>query len=388
MIRRIIFLTESPFDLRDYRRFGFELLRENQFAVETWDATPALHPDIHAAYSPPDKMEDEGLVTFRDPPELYDRLSSLRSDDFVINLINYRFKMLDVYKALGRSRADYAVSMANTLPYVASVRTPSLFEKVKGLFPITRESVALRIFVRAPFKFFGVKPAKIILAGGENCLGCHYPADQGTEALWAHALDYDIYRKERETTPSGDSNTIVFLDEYLPFHPDWKYYNSTFPMRADEYYGLLDKLFCKLEGELKKEVVIAAHPRSKYSENDGYFKSRKCIKGETCALVRDSDLVVSHISTSINFANLFYKPVLFVTSQHIDKCWEGPLIRTVARWFGKDPVFMDEDISVDMQELMKVDRQRYDNYRRSYIKRDGSPDLDFWQIVADRLKSL
>jgi len=33
-------------------------------------------------------------------------------------------------------------------------------------------------------------------------------------------------------------------------------------------------------------------------------------------------------------------------------------------------------------------RNAYDEYQRSYIKTDGSPETPFWQILADRVKEM
>ena len=386
MIKRIIFLTEDNFNMRDHQRFGVEILRENRFNVEIWDTTTALHPDLHRASYDSDKTGDKGLISFRNAAELRKKLAALKNGDFVVNLINYRLKTLSIYRALSRSNAEYAVLMTNNLPAPAAVKPASQRTRVKEIFSLSRKEIMVKIFDKTPFGLFGVKAAKLILAGGEVLAPSRYPVARGTEILRAHAMDYDIYMKEKDMPFSGDGNIAVYLDEYLPFHPDWKYYGMEFPMNADVYYGLLDKLFSKIEKELKMEVVIAAHPRSNYKEGDDYFKGRRCARDRSCALVRESRLVISHASTSITFAVLFHKPLLFVTARQIDKCWEGPLIRSIAQWFEKEPIFMDDDATLDWQREMRVNREHYDNYRRNYIKRDSSPELPFWQIVADRLK--
>lgn len=388
MIDRIIIIVEASFTLRDYNRFGIEDLRANNFKVEIWDITAALHPEIYASYTPPDKIGDRGLVTFNDKEELYSKLSALTNSDFAITAISYRSKTLGTYRAISRSRAYYAVMMIDSLPSAVGGGQKSVFRALGKLFPITGERIFAKIVAETHFSFFGVKPARLIFAGGEKYRASYYPIYPKTEVLWCHALDYDLYLKEREVAPAARNKIAVFLDEYLPFHPDWQYYGLKFPMDPALYYSLLDKLFGKVENELGMEVVIAAHPRSNYDEKNDHFGSRRCVRGRTCSLVRDSSLVISHASTSINFANLFHKPVLFVTSEDLDRCFEGPIIRSIAHWFGKKPVFIDKDISIDWQREMVVARERYDDYRRAYVKKDGSAEMNFWQITADRLKKI
>ncbi len=74
MINRIIFIVEIRFNLRNYRRFGIELLKQNGFKVEVWDATPILNPKLFRDYVPPDIFEYNELVLFTKAEELNKRL--------------------------------------------------------------------------------------------------------------------------------------------------------------------------------------------------------------------------------------------------------------------------------------------------------------------------
>jgi hypothetical protein len=43
-IAKIIYLIESPFNKRDYERFGIETFIQDGFEVYVWDFTPFLRP--------------------------------------------------------------------------------------------------------------------------------------------------------------------------------------------------------------------------------------------------------------------------------------------------------------------------------------------------------
>ena len=133
-------------------------------------------------------------------------------------------------------------------------------------------------------------------------------------------------------------------------------------------------------------MIIAAHPRSHYDKLPNSFDGRKCIRGETIRMVKESRLVLAHSSTALNFANLLHKPVVFLTSSKLNKSFEGPYIREMAECFGKRPIFMDGNNNIDWNFELTVSKSHYDNYRHAYIKTDHSEDLPFWQIVANRLK--
>lgn len=387
MIKRIIFLVVSPFNLRDYQRFGIEILQQNEFKVEVWDITSILLPIFYNSYTPPDSFDYEGLTLFSKKLELYNKIAVLKNSDFVINIIPYNLKSLWIYRTLSKSEADYAVFMANAIPSInnGKLKVSIYLRKIKKLFKLSPKKILGLLLSRIPFRWFYVKSAKICLAGGEKCLKYHYPTDANTEVLWAHTLDYDLYLKEKNN-PVSERLIAVFIDEYLPFHPDYIVAGIKPCVAPDRYYFLLNNFFKLIENKLGLEVIIAAHPRSNYESRFDYFKERKCIRGQSVKLIRESKLVLSHGSTALSFANLFYKPVVFMTSSELNRSYQGPLIVEMAKHFGKKPIFIDENNDIDWKVELTVDKNHYNNYRRDYIKTKHSEDLPFWQIVANRLK--
>lgn len=385
MIKRALFLVEVPFGKRDFDRFGIELLLQNGFQVDIWDLSYILRPQLSQNQNPADVFSYDRLTVFYDKHELYSKLSSLSKKDFVVNLVGYNYLSLGIYKALSTSNVNYAIFMSNALPSLRKSGFSNFLKKCKNLYPPTPKRIWQPIFLRLPFQWFGIKPAALILAGGAKCFMGKYPATRETEILSCHALDYDLYLKESHA-PVVECPIAVFLDQYLPFNRDYALSNIKPFISADRYYPLLNKFFRLVKNNLGFKVVIAAHPSSHYEENSNYFNGYECIKGKTIQLIKDSQLVLAHDSTALNFANLFYKPVLFLTSSELDCTFEGAYIREMSKWFGKKPISMDDNIEIDWKEELKVNRDVYNHYRQSYIKEEGSEELPFWQIVANRLK--
>jgi hypothetical protein len=239
--------------------------------------------------------------------------------------------------------------------------------------------------MKLPLRWLGVKSAGLILAAGGNCFNYRFPVSKRTEILQIHAFDYDLYLKERHL-PKGAMSTAVFLDQFMPFHPDPILIGNEPFINADRYYKHLNAFFDLVETKSNLKVIIAAHPRSHYDKLPDYFRGRKCLKGETVGLIRECQLVIGHNTTALNFASLFYKPTIFITLSDLDNTWTGYHINEMAKWFGKRPVVIDKIADIDLNSEFEVDRRQYDNYRKAYIKRDGTQDLPFWQVFADRLK--
>ena len=389
MINRIIQIVESPFDFRDYKRFGIEALKKSGFEVEVWDLSRILRPKVYSDGICPKIYECGELTVFCEKKEAFRRISELGVSDFVINFGSYGINSFWVYKALTKARAQYAVQMSGMLPLLGPGETlsASYWKKLKKIFPPSFKHVSNVLVSRLSPKWFGIKPAKFILAGGEKCFVYHYPVDRKnfTETLWTHAMDYDLYLEEHKRSVSEREEDIaVFLDEYLPFHPDRLYDGVQDLIGPEEYYPMLDSFFCRVEEALKLEVVIAASPRSDYGNNPSCFNGRRCIKGKTPELVRKSRLVMAHDSSSLTFANLFQKPVIFLTSKRLSRT--HPAIKRLANWFAKEPIFMDAESVIDWDFEVTVNKGRYEEYKRAFIKTDVSPEKPFWQIVAERLK--
>lgn len=387
-IKRLIFLTETQFCLRDYQRFGIEILQKNGFDVEVWDLSQILHPSYFANYTPLDTVDYRGLTLFSGREELYRKFSQLTSSDFIINIVTYNVGNLEVFKLASQSRSGYAAFYANAIPDPV-IKRSWLEEKLKWLASLRYLKTWERLYMNLPLRWINLKAPKIIFGGGNESITCYrkYYNTIGadTEVLFIHTLDYDLYLAQKEA-PYVEKNTAVFLDEYGPFHPDFAISDEDVFMDADSYYPKLNILFDRLEEETGLEVVIAAHPRSRYEDHPDYFNGRRCLRGETINLVKECKLVLTHCSSAVNFANLFLKPVIFMTSVSLGGTYADARVKQFARYFGKKAVFMEEYQDIDFRQEMRVSRQHYDSYKRAFIKIENSEDLPFWQVVADRLR--
>ncbi|TAN45254.1 MAG: hypothetical protein EPN22_04475 [Nitrospirae bacterium] len=385
MIKRVVFVPQGKFTRRDYQRFGIELLRGNGFSVEIWDMTSFLYPEFATASAASNILDRSELIAFSDKKAACNRLSGLSESDFVIMLVPYMYESLWIYKALSKSSAAYAAYCANALPIFKDGVDGTA---MKILHYLNTKPMALvkHLVMRLPFLFVGVKPVNLILAGGNKCLQYNYPTGRNTEILWVHSLDYDIYLQEKDK-PDEKRNIAVFIDEFLPLHHEYSMFGIEPPIEAGKYYALLARFFDLVEKETGHEVVIAECPEANYEELPDYFKRRKRLKGQTANLVKQSKLVLGHYSTALSFANLFRKPVIFMTCADFYGKFEYYQIPEMAKWFGKKPVFIDSEDNIDWKFELTVSDEHYDRYRKAYIKTDDSQDLFFWQVVANKIKN-
>lgn len=385
---RVIFLIESPFNERDYNRFGIEILQQNGFEVEVWDFTPFLHPEIqHVKVLDPIDYGNHHQFLTRN--EAVAAIFELPRSCFVVCFIGYRYSSFPIYRAISKGKLRYCISVTNVVPIppINTIQSPINF------LTKLRQSSPAKLFnsfyLRIPFNYLGLRPATLLLAGGEGSIRYSSLITRETAILWAHALDYDLYLKEKDEPIQVDTNMGVFLDEYLPFHPDFVSLGLAPPSSPEEYYPKLCKFFDLLEREYGVRIVIAAHPRSDYEDRSDYFGGRPVLKGQTAAVVRKSGFAIAHSSRSLRFAVLFNKPVLFITTNSIQQsALKGPYVLVMSSCFNKTPINLDEPFYMDWEKELTVDQAAYARYREGYIKKSGSPEKPCWQIFADFLKTL
>ncbi|MFA5117982.1 MAG: hypothetical protein WC695_03910 [Candidatus Omnitrophota bacterium] len=396
-IKRIVYFVLGPFSERDYFRFGVDCFENSGFSVEVWDFTPLLFPHVYETIEVRKPFNYSRLRFINSKDQALEAVALLTEPaSFVICFVPYGINTYFLYRALSRHKIKYSVFMANAMPFTAcsSYRVREIIKRIslKEVFNKVRNLTAAKIaeifFFKIKLAVLRIKPAALRLVGGEKSAVMYkYPVNEKTETVWLHTLDYDVFLKNEQVNPQVDENRIVFLDEDMVFYPGYLYLGVKPFVSPDQYFKLLCAFFKHLESQHKKRVIIAAHPRSQYEKLPDYFEGRQLIKGKTAELIRDSACVIVHASTSLNFAVLYNKPVIFVTTDELDRSIEGVWIHNVATQFNKSVYNLNSSTEADITGELTVDAKVYRKYKNDYIKKEGSAEQPFWQAVLNRIKS-
>ena len=99
--------------------------------------------------------------------------------------------------------------------------------------------------------------------------------------------------------------------------------------------------------------------------------------------------MINRNSTSINFAVLYNKPVIFHTSDEIELSPLGMKnqIKSMSLALGKAPINIDHLGDVSLSNEMTINTQAYNQYKNSFIKKNNTVDLPIWQIFSNWLKT-
>ena len=345
MITKILFFIDYPLDQRDYKRYGIDMLKKNGFDVEIWDLTQILNPEVINSVKiskPDDTVYCHSFSSWHDVK--FDILK-LSLNYFIVNLIPYNYKSYHFYKILSNVHVPYAALMSNAIPSV--MKKTNIINKFKNA---SLYEILNAIFIRIPPHLIGIRSATVILAGGEKSINGNYPTDEKTETLWIHTLDYDIFLDECYNHTKSDASMGVFLDQYLPFHPDFVYMGVSSLCTPENYYHKLNKFFDSIEHKYGLYIVIAAHPRSNYEDHPDYFEGRPIVKGKTVELIKKSGIVITHASTAINFVVLFNKPVVFIRTNELDENRGLLSIRSMPDNLGKKLINIDDSIEINLEK--------------------------------------
>ena len=200
-----------------------------------------------------------------------------------------------------------------------------------------------------------------------------------------NSRDYDTYLEYmRETAqPVMSTETCVFLDEDHTNHPDY-FLLGVAPLSEFEYISSMNHFFDCVESKTGLSVVIAGHPKSRFSSENHPYGKRAFVKGNTVGMVAKSKMVIAHSSTSINFPVLFGKPIVLVlTSQMKDRPEMVRVVKVFAEELGLNPVDVDSADEVDAFNIDLDSQRDYEVYLYKYVKNKALINKLVWEIVAE-----
>jgi hypothetical protein len=392
---KIIFVVETKFQERDYRRYGVEILESNHFEVKVWECSALLHAEYSKTYTPPDPHESEHLVRIADYNQLEQLASGLGEDTVIIQPRCRGKNFHRLFRILMRSKAKYGQIDFGLQPAHNRQLEKTFINRLLGRITTVianPKTILDRIYSKIPNNLKGLRAFDFLILGGGEAIAKrnHEINPFATKWVWTHTLDYDLYLQlSAETQPDPDSGSyIVYLDSYLPFHPTWQIMGKPAPVSPDNFYPPLMELFSHLEKKLGIPVIIAAHPRSKYNEmGEDYFGGRKLVFGETARLVRNARLSIGHFSTSNSYNVLFGKPVICVTTNELEASQFAGYVASMAEMLGNKALNIDENISPDVEQCLSISEGNYRTFHEQFIKKRGTPDISGWQIVSNFIKT-
>jgi hypothetical protein len=300
-----------------YNDFYFNEVESIGLKVEYWDVSSLFFKTIPG-------VEDSSFLTktikFNTYKEIEEQLKSERSLDkcLFISIMSFDQLIIKLYKLLTKYNCNLGVFGRNVLPFGANTNMSILdyLKKIniKRISNFIKFKLLLKYLKNGKIKKYDY----VFLAGnyGWRGIGRINQTDiNNSIKININSDDYDACTMLSNKIESTNKY-ILFLDEYLPLHPDTILLGIK-TIRPNDYYPELNKYLDFVEKKYGLLVIIAAHPKALKYHDKNYFNGRQVLFNQTAELTKDALFVIAHDSTSVNYPIYFNKKIHFITSNNI-----------------------------------------------------------------------
>lgn len=377
---KVIYVSYMRLSDKVSRDWYIDYLIEKGVTVEYWDLVPLLFgSDVTGS------KQTAYLRTPRTYQEIQAMLSLPENKDArFIMLLSYEGRTARIYRILSKFECRMYFIAWGQLPVNSDSRIRNVFFRLVSNPVRLANNFFYKLKAIIYRKLSFVNPYEIVFAAGQVLLASSHYAKK---VVPINLVDYDHYvRVKSEKSRPIEGSFAVFLDIYLPHQTDLKIVGLT-AIDPRRYYESLNVFFDLIEKKYRIKVVIAAHPKANYERY--IFQGREIYRGLTPELVRDSDFVISHHSTSVSYAVLNIKPIIFVYTNEMAVLYKY----TVVRYLREFSSYLDAAIyninqltRCDQIEIKAVNKSCYDDYKYNFLTTHESENLStqeiFWREVS------
>jgi hypothetical protein len=407
-ITSVVFLVASPISNLEADQWGFKYLESQDFGVYILDLSYLLNNKTQAKKNLDSSKWCNKNINIH-VIESYDVLDTWVSRlsvhsifvDYLVGISAITIREERVFRVLKNYKAKYIVISAGPLPVPTSiiVNRGSAIERniilLKKMI-IHRNRLLKHFFSRAikylvKKRYFYPSPAAVFGVLSPLLKNFILERDLGqNEIIPINSYDYEAYIKFIDRQ-NADEITLcgccVFLDEALTHHSDFDILGIP---AADPkiYYSRMNQFFSYIEIQTGLKVVIAAHPRSKYDENENPFEGREIIRGKTVDLVSQSKLVLMHLSTSMSYAVLFEKPIIAVEIPGMSSRSNlNKMVEVMSLSIDCQMVKIEKMLPSKFFSIKPINKEKYEDYKVKYLSSRTFDNLSTWQIIVSWIKS-
>ena len=332
-----LFITSQIIDERNYYRFGLDYVNKIG-SLTVIDLTSLIYPKV---FKKNKKIEKVGLkkIQIYNMDDLKKFFLKLDRYDFIISIIGeLNQDNFFIYSKLKLVKTKLIIFALNTFPSISSKEKKAPIKRILNKFTRERSISGITkkiIFIIRSRLFFWniVKADYIIICGNEVTKIFNLLVNRDTKVVPSCSYDYILSRKI--DIKKIESPYFLFLDENLIQHTDFISRNEKVEIE-ELYYYELKRFFKYLNKKFKMKIVIAAHPRSNIYYTKNKFSEFEVYKNDTANLVKYCKACITSASTSSNFAVIFKKPIIFITTNRMRKT--RPAVEILANNFSKSPL--------------------------------------------------
>ena len=378
MKKKVVIMVSAPLTTRWASYFCTDDLCKH-FDLEYWDCSLVAYPAFKGR-----ALERDYVRTPKTTTEFEQMLKALPKDTLIVSDIhlvkqNYDFHKLVSRYFKNRIYVDFWSNLLSKMDEPTEAPKPEKRSLKQRLYQIGWLQVLIK-FIRykgdARFKQF------YAFYKEERDINKSLREEKACENLYTNHIftclphqkysinhpDYEKYLALQGGKRLIKEPYIVFIDQYYPYHPDFKEVNSEMDCEqlARWYYPSMNHFFDVVEKQTGMKVVIAAHPIADYSQNP--YGGRDIYLYKTAELIRDCEYVCMHHSFSISFVALYDKPVCFIANKAVrgsGLCYNG--IHGMAKTMNMPIIDSDRIDEYKDSVFTKIPNERRDLYNNCFF---------------------
>jgi hypothetical protein len=362
---KIIFLSYMPLRNKFYRDFYVQELLDHGHEVEYWDLTQIYFPKIKM----PDLMESTIVHEFNSLSEIKKRLQITNTiDSLFIPYMTYNYKVIKLFYLLTKFNVKLGFFRIGLFPVPPRKTNLKLINSLSDYISFKRISkYILKKIKRRAFlykKYRLIKDYDIVFAAGGIALNSF---DHINQLIPINLNDYDNYLSIKDQKKKViEERYCVFHDEDFINHPDREMLGWE-KLDALDYYSKINNFFSVVEEQFDCKVVIAASPKSDYSDNP--FIGREIFTHQTNRLVKDCLFSIIAASTSVSYPVCYSKPIIFFSYSGF--ITDGSRYNVYSKYFADflgSSHYEIDDVSFSTElKIQEIDIQKYDYYKYQYL---------------------
>jgi hypothetical protein len=350
MTREIYYLIENKIYPKDLERYGCYYFSINKTFLDFTPLNRGL--DLN-----PKKIKDMNIKKFHSLDEL---------------------KLENIKNAL---IIDFLSNSSSSNKIRKILREKNKIVKRLNLY-FSRNSILKKInlFLKKYFDLFNKNYFDILIVTGKSD-SSYFSNFYAKKILYGNSYDFEKFENEDFIKPSYKYS--VYLDEILFNHPDEKLLNTP-SIENENFYTKLNYYFDVLEKKLNTKIVIAMHPKRNFDDRK-FFQNRDVFYAETKELVRNSEFIIAHGSTSINFAIIYKKPIIILTNKKINAYYKK-IFANLKKLIDCNLFDLDETEN-SFNPVKSINEEAYLKFFYNYISHPKSTTKITWSLLDNEINN-
>ena len=367
----VIFLISQPFNSYFDNRVQLTRLAEEGFSVKVFDLSSFMMSNAQkTSYSTNDKRID--ILNIKDRKSFLEIIKKYRRNTVIVDYSNQDPLIRHVINKLNikiiRIQGSGAPSVYLKNSNIENIKKTNLFPNFWIRLDYIKKSSPTYIFNSLKKKFFLriFKPFidVFILSGDEMLTNEQRYINSDTKIIKAHDFDFDKFKSIKSNLGQPKEH-LIFIDQMIPNHPEFTLRNNRYPS-PKIYYERLNYFFDKVEEATNLNVIISLHPRNTTNIDSLGYGNREVIYGDTADLIKNSRGIITHNSTSITFAILFKKPILFIADKELIHMI--PAIQVLHNRLSQKTIMIDRAINnSDIISNMQINKKIRAEFKKNFI---------------------